>query len=194
MEGNYLQFENWIAEEATVTDLGCGYGFLDYMLAFRSEKRRITGIDYDEEKIVVANHNFSKNAQIQFICADISTYVFDYSDVFILNDILHYLSKEKQEIVLSECIKKLNENGKIIIRDGAREKEKKHRWTRLTEIFSTKILCFNKKEQELCFFSTEEITKFARQNNLSLQIFDNDRYSSNTIYIMSNRVVTDKSL
>jgi hypothetical protein len=78
----------------------------------------------------------------------------------------------------------LNENGKIIIRDGAREKGKKHLLTRLSEIFSTRILGFNKKEHELHFFSTEEITKFAEQNNLSLQMVENDKYSSNTIYIL----------
>lgn len=185
MEDDYLSFERWIPEEAVITDLGCGYGFLAYMLIFRSEKRRVTGIDYDEEKIEVANHNFSKNGQIQFIQSDVSTITFKNSDIFILSDILHYLPKDKQEAVLSQCVEKLNANGKIIIRDGAREKEKKHLLTCLSEIFSTRILCFNKKEHELCFFSTEEITKFAGQNNLSVKAVDNDTYSSNTIYILA---------
>ncbi|MDR2622243.1 MAG: 1-acyl-sn-glycerol-3-phosphate acyltransferase [Dysgonamonadaceae bacterium] len=184
MESDYLPFEAWIPEEAVITDLGCGYGFLDYMLVFRSEKRRITGIDYDEEKIAVANHNFSKNEQLRFIRADVSTVTFDNSDIFILNDILHYLPEEKQEAVLSQCVGKLNANGKIIIRDGAREKEKKHLLTRLSETFSTRILGFNKKEYELRFFSTEEITRFAEQNKLALQMFENDKYSSNTIYVI----------
>jgi 1-acyl-sn-glycerol-3-phosphate acyltransferase len=184
MEGDYLPFEAWIPEEAVITDLGCGYGFLDYMLVFRSGKRRVTGMDYDEEKIAVANHNFSKNEQLHFIHADVSVATFENSDIFILNDILHYLPKEKQENVLSQCVKKLNENGKIIIRDGAREKAKKHFLTRLSEIFSTQILGFNKKEYELSFFSTEEITKFAERNNLLVQTVENDKYSSNTIFIL----------
>jgi 1-acyl-sn-glycerol-3-phosphate acyltransferase len=184
MEGDYLPFEVWIPEKAVITDLGCGYGFLDYMLVFRSGKRRVTGIDYDERKIAVAGHNFSKNEQLNFIHADVSTATFENSDVFILNDILHYLPKEKQAVVLTQCIEKLNENGKIIIRDGAREKRKKHRLTCLSEIFSTRILGFNKKEHELYFFSTEEMTKFAEQNKLSVQTVENDRYSSNTIYIL----------
>jgi predicted exporter/1-acyl-sn-glycerol-3-phosphate acyltransferase/2-polyprenyl-3-methyl-5-hydroxy-6-metoxy-1,4-benzoquinol methylase len=187
LEKDYLPFEALIPQEATITDLGCGYGFLDYMLAFRSDKRTITSIDYDEEKIDTANHNFSKNDRICFIYADVSKFEYEYSDVFILNDMLHYLPKPEQDNVLNQCVAKLNTNGKIIIRDGNREKTGKHKLTRLTEFFSTRILGFNKKEHELCFLSTEEITIFAWQNRLSLKTIANDEFSSNTIYILEKR-------
>jgi 1-acyl-sn-glycerol-3-phosphate acyltransferase len=184
MEKDYLPFESWIPREAQITDLGCGYGFLDYMLAFRSENRTIIGIDYDAEKIATANHNFSKNSRLQFLHADVSKVELAYSDVFVLNDMLHYLPKTVQNTVLSQCVDKLKENGRIIIRDGDREKTEKHQLTRLTEVFSTRILQFNKKEYDLCFLSTEEITIFASQNDLSVRMIENDKFSSNTIYIL----------
>jgi 2-polyprenyl-3-methyl-5-hydroxy-6-metoxy-1,4-benzoquinol methylase len=188
MEKDYKHFESLISpNDTTITDIGCGYGFLAYMLTFRSDTRTITGIDYDKDKIEVANHNFSKNKQLNFISADASEIEFNHSDIFILSDVLHYLPKEKQNKILLQCIRKLNDNGKIIIRDGDSKKEKKHLRTRLSEIFSTKILNFNKTKNELYFFSTEEILNFTNENNMSLQIFDNDQYGSNTLYMMEKQ-------
>jgi len=184
MESDYQPFEQWIPADAAITDLGCGYGFLDYMLAFRSQNRIITGIDYDEDKVATAEHNFSRSKNLKFFCKDVSTAEFESSDVFILNDVLHYLPKEKQAAVLQKCVEKLNKNGQIIIRDGDSSKQEKHRLTRISELFSTRLLGFNKRENDLCFLSSEEISHFAAANNLSLTAVENDKYSSNTIFIL----------
>ena len=53
-------FMNWYLHKGKILDIGCGYGFMSYMLHFTSPEREITGIDYDEEKIETANHCFSK--------------------------------------------------------------------------------------------------------------------------------------
>ena len=187
MEKNYQVFEDIIPPDARVTDIGCGYGFLAYMLVFRSEQRVVTGIDYDEEKIAVANHNFSKNERLTFIPADISQTALEPADVFVLNDILHYLPQEEQNRLLLQCAQKLNENGMIILRDGDREKNERHALTRLSEVFSTQILRFNKKEHALRFISTEEVMQFALQNGLKVSMLDNDKYSSNTIYVIRRK-------
>lgn len=184
MEKDYRLFESLIPRKAQITDIGCGYGFLAYMLAFRSEERTVLGIDYDEEKIRVANHCFSKTEQLSFLAADASEAELPTSDVFVLNDMLHYLPEEKQRRLLQTCADRLNKGGKIILRDGDREKEGRHTLTRLTEWFSTKLLRFNKKEYELRFLSTEEITIFARENDMRIHMTDNDKYSSNTLYII----------
>ena len=184
LEKDFLPFESLVPKKAIITDLGCGYGFLAYMLSFRSENRFITGIDYDEEKIETANHNFSKNNSLHFIHCDVSKTEFPLSDVFILNDILHYLSKEEQNMVLQKCVSNLSSNGKIIIRDGDREKRKKHRFTRLTEFFSTVIVRFNRKEKDFYFLSSKEISEFASKNGFSLKKMDCDALSSNTVFIL----------
>ncbi|MDR3340058.1 MAG: methyltransferase domain-containing protein [Candidatus Symbiothrix sp.] len=187
MEKDYLLFENLIPKTACICDLGCGYGYLDYMLAFRSDLRTITGIDYDEDKIDTARHNFSNTGRLKFIHADVSKITLEDADVFVLNDFLHYLQKNEQNRILQQCFGKLNPKGRIIIRDGDREKIGKHKLTQLSEVFSTRILGFNKKEHDLCFLSTEEITIFASQNGLSLRMTENDKYSSNTIYILEKQ-------
>ena len=61
MEKNYQLFHEFLPQTGSILDIGCGYGFMPYMLQFTAPDRHITGIDYDEQKIATANHCFSKN-------------------------------------------------------------------------------------------------------------------------------------
>ncbi|MDR2358867.1 MAG: 1-acyl-sn-glycerol-3-phosphate acyltransferase [Prevotellaceae bacterium] len=185
MEKNYKLFEQLVPAKAVVTDIGCGYGFLCYMLAFRSGERDITGIDYDAGKIATAQNNFSRTGRLQFIVADVSEYVFPPSDVFILNDVLHYLPEEKQYDVLRRCVQQLNPGGKIIIRDGDKDKGKKHVLTKLSEFFSVKLVKFNKADGALHFMAASGLEAFAQRHNLSFSTVENSKYSSNSIYVVN---------
>ncbi len=182
MEHDYRVFDRMIPRKAVITELGCGYGFLAYMLAFLSEKRTLTGIDYDAEKIETASHCFSKNQQIQFVAANATEYPLPESDVFILSDMLHYLKPEQQQQLLSQCVARLRSEGMIIIRDADRNMSKAHRLTRLTEFFSTRLLQFNKTDNDLYFLSGNDIRDFATQYGLNVESIPNDRYTSNIVY------------
>lgn len=183
MEGKYAFFDRLIPRQATITDIGCGYGPLAYMLMMLSEGRQVTGIDYDEEKIAVANHHLARNSRIRFIHGNVPDCDIPSSDVFILNDVLHYMDYGRQEEVLRMCAARLLPGGMIVIRDGNTEQKKRHGLTRLTELFSTRLLGFNKAEQALCFLSRERI--YGLMAGLQMQVEEkaNDRYTSNTIYI-----------
>lgn len=187
MEKRYRVFDNLIPKDATITDIGCGYGPLCFMLSMYSPKRTILGIDYDEEKIAVANNSFLKNGNIKFVCANAAEYEIPYSDVFILNDVLHYMSIDTQEALIQKCIAALNPGGKIIIRDGDASKQDKHKVTKLTEKFSTEIFKFNKTEGELCFSSADHIKVITKSSGLDISIMDNDVHTSNTIYILQKQ-------
>ncbi len=58
-----------LPRQGRILDIGCGYGFMSYMLHFAAQEREIIGYDYDEEKIEVANHCFSRNKNIRFVNA-----------------------------------------------------------------------------------------------------------------------------
>ncbi|MFI5155230.1 MAG: 1-acyl-sn-glycerol-3-phosphate acyltransferase, partial [Chitinophagales bacterium] len=186
LEKNYQAFHEMLPRNCEILDLGCGYGFMDYMLQFAAPGRRITGIDYDEVKINLARHCFSRNDHIEFICADISKYSFGCFDAIILSDTLHYLPKEKQRQLIAKCIDHLNEDGMIIIREGNQDLEKKHRGTRLTEFFSTKVLGFNKTGPGgLTFLSGSMLKEMAAEKNLSYKVVDHSLYTSNMIFVLS---------
>jgi len=184
LEANYTLFNQLLPLKGKIVDIGCGYGFMNYMLSFLSEERLLTGIDYDEEKIEVAKHCFSKNERLNFITADIKKFELPEADAFVLSDVLHYLPAEEQENLLNKCFEKLNEGGVIIVRDGNKDYKKRHRGTRLTELFSTKILAFNKTVNTLSYVSGDYLTKFCKEKNMDVQIVDNTKLTSNFIYII----------
>lgn len=193
LEHNYELFDREISANATITDIGCGYGALDFMLAMRYKTRKIVGIDYDEEKIETAQHSFlvqriaESGGRIEFISGDATQLEIPQSDVFVVNDMLHYLTAENQTLLLSKCVEKLNNDGQIIIRDGNTQNIERQKVTRLTEIFSTKIFRFNKTAGELHFTSSDAIQQFAQNNSLTFSAIANDNRTSNTIYILRKK-------
>lgn len=184
LENNYTYFNEIIPQKAEILDIGCGYGFMSYMLGFLSNKRKITGIDYDEDKIEVAQNCISKNENTQFFHADATDYKFENKDVFILSDILHYISEEKQINLIENCINHLNTNGMVIIRDADKDLKKRHLGTRYTEFFSTKF-GFNKLEgKELHFTAINFMVDIAKRFNLQYEIIDNTKLTSNKLLII----------
>ncbi len=189
LEDNYRVFDKLVPKKGIITDIGCGYGFLAYMLNFVSPERKILGLDYDSNKILTAQNNISKNENVNFKCVDVINFEFQNSDVFIINDVLHYMPFEEQKTLISKCLSKLNSGGKLIIRDGNSEMKKKHKGTLVTEYFSTKFLKFNKTNfDKLHFTSFSQIKKIAEENNFIVETIDNTVLTSNQIYILKRNI------
>jgi len=186
LEDNYDFFDKTIPRKALITDLGCGYGYLDFMLSMRAEERYVKGFDYDDEKIKTAENCAIATGNLSFKQADITKLDFENSDVYILNDVLHYLPREQQEKVITQCMIKLNNNGLIIIRDGNKELSKRHTGTKLTELFSTKS-GFNKAEHKLEFISESMVRAMVDITKFDLEVVDNTKLTSNIIIIIRKK-------
>lgn len=183
MERNYRLFNRLIPAQGQITDIGCGFGPLCYMLSMLSEDRDILGIDYDEDKIALAQHGWLRNEHLQFRHGNALEYPLPESDVFILNDMLHYMSYEHQRTLLLKCADRLRSQGMIIIRDGNSANTSKHRLTRFTELLSTRIFNFNRTAGELHFTTETQLREIAVTCGMNVEIIPNDKYTSNTIYI-----------
>ena len=183
MERNYRLFNRLIPAQGQITDIGCGFGPLCYMLSMLSEDRDILGIDYDEDKIALAQHGWLRNEHLQFRHGNALEYPLPESDVFILNDMLHYMSYEHQRTLLLKCADRLRSQGMIIIRDGNSANTSKHRLTRFTELLSTRIFNFNRTTGELHFTTETQLREIAVTCGMNVEIIPNDKYTSNTIYI-----------
>lgn len=185
LEKNYEFFNDQVPYNATVTDIGCGYGFLAVMLNLTSPNRAIFGIDYDHEKISVAQHLASKTKGLEFSNANALEAEFNRSDVFILSDILHYLNPEQQVVLLHKCMDKLNLGGKIIIRDADAELQKRTKVTRITEFFSIKVLRFNQSVQsKLSYTTSSRLHEIASEKGFGMKKYDNATLTSNITYIL----------
>ncbi|MBP5365581.1 MAG: 1-acyl-sn-glycerol-3-phosphate acyltransferase [Bacteroidales bacterium] len=193
MEKCYRFFDELIPPAAKICDIGCGYGPLDFMLALHRRQRAIVGIDYDADKIQTAQNSFlcrqlnAQGSSMRFEAANAAEYDLPESDVFVLNDVLHYMPYETQRTVLERCFAKLNNGGMVIVRDGNTEKTEKQKVTALTERFSTRIFNFNKTEGELCFTNTSTIRGIAAANGFSCETHEKEKRTSNTIYILRRR-------
>lgn len=188
IEHNYQLFNQLIPMKGQITDIGCGLGPLCYMLSMISKERQILGIDYDEDKIAIAQHGWLRGENLRFEHADASVYKFPESDVFILNDVLHYMNYEHQHDLLVKCANLLRPEGMIIVRDGNSAETHKHRLTRLTEVLSTQVVKFNRTTDELCFTSEAQIQSIARECGMEVKTIRNDKYTSNTIYILKKQL------
>jgi 1-acyl-sn-glycerol-3-phosphate acyltransferase len=187
IENYYGIFHSLIPENASVLDLGCGYGFLCYSLQFLSQNRTITGVDYDEEKIAIADHSYLKSDRLEFLNCDINAFNFARYDVIIIADVLHYLEIPQQQKLLLKCFESLNAGGKIIIRDGDADLKQRHAGTKLTEFFSVRILKFNKSQNNLNFVSGKSLTDFAHKHNFVTETIDQGKLTSNVIFVMTKQ-------
>jgi 1-acyl-sn-glycerol-3-phosphate acyltransferase len=184
LEKNYIPFEKLIPAKASILDMGCGYGFLSYMLQLMSEERTITGVDYDEDKIATASNGYLKTDRLRFFCGDATTFPVEGYDVIIISDVLHYLTTAAQDALLVKCFLALNPGGMLILRDGNADLKERHKGTKLTEFFSIKVMKFNKSENELNFISGKKIRHLAQEYGMKVEEVDDTKFTSNVIFVI----------
>lgn len=186
LEKNYQPFIDELPKEGRILDLGCGYGAMSYMLKFTGTGCDITGIDYDEEKILTANHCFSKDDRIRFLHGDALEFENAQYDGIIMADMLHYLKPEQQSALVGKALSQLHPAGKLIIREGDSSLAEKHRNTKLTEFFSTRLLGFNKSDQgKLHFMAGARIRQIAADHGFQCREIKDSNFTSNIIFILT---------
>ena len=186
IDGYYDLWDRIIPRNATITDVGCGYGQMSFMLGLLSPDRTVCGIDYDDEKIEIAKHSFlSKKCNVEFKCADMRYVEIPLSDAILFNDSLHYVAADAQKEILRRAVDRLNAGGMIVVRDGDAGQTEKHEKIKTTEVWSTQIIKFNKTTEELTFVSEHWMKEFARLNGLDIKVRRCDKDSSETLYILT---------
>jgi len=216
LEQNYEPFHALLPRSGNFYDLGCGYGFMTYMLHWASEERRFIGVDYDEDKIETARHNYKRgywpsgnkpwqkadendykdpgfSVPITFVQADLTTFTLHSCDGIIVSDVLHYLVPVEQLALLNRCYEALSPGGTLVLRDGVEELEVRHAGTKRTELLSTRVFNFNKTTNELHFISRAFIEDWARQHGMQLQILDLSRNTSNLIFVLKKKNAEDRA-
>ncbi len=187
LERNYQLFHDLVPKEGIIIDAGCGYGFMDYMLAYLAPQRKIIGFDYDEEKIEVAENGFDKPINLRFANASLHEFKATPANCIIFSDVLHYLEEHERIHVFTNFASKILPGGIIIVRDGDNHPGKKHAVTRLTEFLSTRVFKFNKREHKLAFFAADELIKLGENLGFIPSIIDQQKWTSNLVIVFKKK-------
>lgn len=114
----YDAWDRTLPRDAAVTEIGCGYGARAVMLGILSRRRRIVGLDPDEERIRIARHGFLNDGNISFEPLSAGT-AFPESDIFLVNPV----ADESLPSLLERCAASLRPGGAILLSDRTDEVE-----------------------------------------------------------------------
>lgn len=181
---NFDFYNRLIGDRKRIVDVGCGYGYLSVFLHYFNPSREIIGMDYDDDKIAVADNCIKKSTGLAFQAADIREWDMPEADVYFFNDVIHYLRPDEQLDLLKKVNAKLGANGIIVIRDGIIEFRDRLKNTKLTETLSTKWFNFNKTTNDLSFLSAKEMERFANENGFGFELIEHSSKTSNVLMIL----------
>ena len=113
----YEKIEALIPQEGLIIDIGCGYGLLSNLIALKSYKRNVIGIDSSETRIMTAQKTVNKRKNIEFIKQDITAFGFPSCDAVVMSDVFHHLPPDIQDNLIKNIYENLKNNGILIIQD-----------------------------------------------------------------------------
>jgi 2-polyprenyl-3-methyl-5-hydroxy-6-metoxy-1,4-benzoquinol methylase len=110
--------EGYVPEEGIIVELGCGWGVFTNLLALKSQRRKVFGLDFDKNKIYWAKKTIGDRENINFESVDLESLKLEKVNSIVIYDVLHHLDPKIQHDVLVECFSKLNIGGKLIIKEN----------------------------------------------------------------------------
>ena len=177
-----------LLDEATprhgvILDLGCGYGMASHWLALTGPARTLFGMDYDPDKIRVAQCSARSQPRVRFEVGDILTLEYPACDAVLLLDVLHYWTPAKQQAILAKARAVLRPGGRLVLRDAARADTKAHHRVEWWERLVTR-LGHNKTVEGLYFQSAEELTTMLRHAGFTgITVTPTGRDDSNVLVV-----------
>lgn len=178
-EGYYDDWNTRISSEARIVEIGCGFGQRCLLLGALSGKRKVLGMEWDADKIALADHCFLKGENVRFVSMDVKSFVLPESDVFIFDSSLSRMGVEDRERILSDCVSKLVVGGEIFIKEEMSERNT------LSEKFRTyieKIMRLNRRP--ICLVSAGWIKRFVEEKGLSLAVECSRESVTKVVYII----------
>ena len=109
-----------------ILDVGCGYGLVVHWLALGDHQRTFHGLDYDSEKVRVAQASARELPRIEFQEGDLLRTTWPACDVVLLCDVLHYFPRELKAQILRHAFEALHPGGTVIVREACSDASRSH--------------------------------------------------------------------
>ena len=111
------EMERYIPLESKVLDVGCGYGLFVNLVALKSDKRYVVGVDTSNKRISIAIATAKNRNNIEFIEKGIEEIDVGAYDIITFSDVLHHFSYDKQEEFLSNIYKQIKPGSVVMIKE-----------------------------------------------------------------------------
>ena len=142
---------------APLLDIGCGMGLCSFYLRERGCKFTMRGLDFDAEKIAIAQKAAAAHApELVFETSDARTGLPAHSGSVTILDILQYLDPAAQTALLREAAARIAPGGKLVIRTGIEDPGWRFTLTKVTDWFA--VLCFWMKSKPISYPRPETLT------------------------------------
>ncbi len=158
-----------LPESGSILEVGCGHGLLSLHLALTSSRRRVTGIDVDEDKLAAARAAADRGGLAATFEAVQGGALPDGPwDGIVIVDVLYLLSADDQRSLLGSCAERLASGGVLVVKEMAPEPRWKARWNSVQETTSVKLLGITEGE-ELTFLPPVELASAMAAGGLDVR-------------------------
>jgi SAM-dependent methyltransferase len=138
-----------------ILDLGCGYGIVAHWLTLFAPERSVSGVDFDADKIRVAQATARFNPRVAFERRDLLEWAeYPVCDCVLLCDVLHYFPRELKAEMLRKVFQALRPGGCLIVRDAMAKADSGHRAVAWSEKWAVRF--GQNKSQHGLHFENEE--------------------------------------
>jgi len=181
------EIERYVPDAGTILDFGCGHGIFANILAIRSGKRHIIGMDIMEDKIKVANSTLLGRSNIEFLVGDVQKdFCNKHVDCITFIDILCYVPFDKKKELLKSFYNYLRPGGKLVIKTIKEKPLLKYWWTLFHMATIDKIM-HRSFEKNSYFLEEKDYIGMLKDIGFKVEFKDiNKRYPySHCLYICS---------
>ena len=114
---HFEEIEERIPPEGCVLDAGCGYGLLANLIALKSKKRNVSGVDSSHKRISIAKQSIKNRKNINFLESDLRKIEFASYGAITFSDVLHHFPYNFQEELLTKIFKQIKQGEIILIKE-----------------------------------------------------------------------------
>ncbi|MEX1007126.1 MAG: class I SAM-dependent methyltransferase [Acidimicrobiia bacterium] len=133
-----------------ILDAGCGHGLLSLYLAAQAPERRITGVDIDDEKLVVARRAMAAahvEKRVTFERVDPDWRPDPQWDAIVEVDMLYLLGCTRSAEWLRIAAAALAPGGRLVVKELDVTPAWKARWSRFQELLATRVMRITEGEE-----------------------------------------------
>ncbi|MEK6891699.1 MAG: class I SAM-dependent methyltransferase [Nanoarchaeota archaeon] len=169
-----------VPKSGIITDYGCGFGIVSCYLGLSSKNRKITGIEYNAERIKKARLIGKNIKNVKFEVRDASKIRISKSEVHLLIDVMHHIPYNDQISLLNNIFKSIRKNDLIIIKDIDKKPFLKYLWNYTHD----KIMTINDR---LYFRNQEWFESFFKERKMKTEIIRCDNFFYSHFIIIARK-------